>query len=177
MKKIKILDKEFKLAMANLHIKRAVENLATQINNEYKDQEVLFISILNGSFMFTAELMKKIDLKCKISFIKVKSYAGDSSTGNVVELIGLTEDIKGLNVVILEDIVDTGTTLSQLCTDLKKMNPASLRVAALLFKPQAYQKSLIIDYVGIEMANEFLVGFGLDYAGYGRNLEDIYKAV
>jgi hypoxanthine phosphoribosyltransferase len=177
MKKIKILDKEFKLAMANLHIRRAVENLANQINNDYKNQDVLFISILNGSFMFTAELMKKIDLKCRISFIKVKSYSGDSSTGNVIEVIGLSEKIENQHVIVLEDIVDTGTTLSHLCADLKKQNPASLKVASLLFKPLAYQKNLKIDYVGIEMANEFLVGFGLDYNGYGRNLEDIYKAI
>lgn len=176
MKKIKILDKEFKLALASLHIKRAVENLANQLNNDYKDQDVLFISILNGSFMFTAELMKKINLSCRISFIKVKSYAGDESTGNVTQVFGLSEKIEGQHVVILEDIVDTGTTLSHLCADLKKQNPASLKVASLLFKPLAYQKSLKIDYVGIEMANEFLVGFGLDYNGYGRNLEDIYKA-
>lgn len=177
MKKIKILDKEFKLAMANLHIRRAVENLANQINNDYKDQEVLFISILNGSFMFTAELMKKIDLKCRVSFIKVKSYAGDSSTGKVIEVMGLSESIENQHVIVLEDIVDTGTTLSHLCVDLKKQNPTSLKIASLLFKPLAYQKNLKIDYVGIEMANEFLVGFGLDYNGYGRNLEDIYKAI
>lgn len=177
MKKITILDKEFKLAMANLHIRRAVENLANQINNDYKDQEVLFISILNGSFMFTAELMKKIDLKCRVSFIKVKSYSGVSSTGNVVEVIGLTESVEKQHVVLLEDIVDTGTTLSHLCVELKKQNPASLKIASLLFKPLSYQKNLKIDYVGIEMANEFLVGFGLDYNGYGRNLEDIYKAI
>jgi hypoxanthine phosphoribosyltransferase len=176
MKKIKILDKEFRLAMANLHIKRAVENIATQINNDYKDQDVLFISILNGSFMFTAELMKKIDLKCRISFIKVKSYAGDSSTGQVIDVIGLSEKVEGQHVILLEDIVDTGTTLSYLHADLKKQNPASLKIASLLFKPLSYQKSLKIDYVGIEMANEFLVGFGLDYDGYGRNFEDIYKA-
>ncbi|HEX3008528.1 MAG TPA: hypoxanthine phosphoribosyltransferase [Bacteroidales bacterium] len=176
MKKIKILDKEFRLAMANLHIKRAVENIATQINNDYKDQDVLFISILNGSFMFTAELMKKIDLKCRISFIKVKSYAGDSSTGQVIDVIGLSEKVEGQHVILLEDIVDTGTTLSHLHAELKKQKPASLKIASLLFKPLSYQKNLKIDYVGIEMANEFLVGFGLDYDGYGRNFEDIYKA-
>jgi hypoxanthine phosphoribosyltransferase len=177
MKKIKILDKEFKLAIANLHIKRAVENLAAQINSEYEGEEVLFISILNGSFMFTAELMRKIQLQCKITFIKVKSYSGNSSTGKVIELIGLNETIEGQNVILLEDIVDTGTTLSHLHVELKKLNPKSLKIASLLFKPQAYQKNLKIDYVGIEMANEFLVGFGLDYDGYGRNLEDIYKAI
>lgn len=176
MKKIKILDKEFRLALAGLHIKRAVENLANQINSEYKDQDVLFISILNGSFMFTAELMKKINLQCRISFIKVKSYAGDASTGNVLDVIGLTENIEGQHVIVLEDIVDTGTTLSHLHTELKKKKPASLKIASLLFKPLSYQKNLKIDYVGIEIANEFIVGFGLDYNGYGRNLEDIYKA-
>lgn len=176
MKKVKILDKEFRLAMAGLHIRRAVENIANQINNDYKDQDVLFISILNGSFMFTADLMKKINLNCRISFIKVQSYSGDTSTGKVIDVIGLNERIEGKHVVILEDIVDTGTTLSHLFADLKKQNPASLKIASLLFKPLSYQKSLKIDYVGIEMANEFLVGYGLDYNGYGRNLEDIYKA-
>lgn len=175
MKKIKILDKEFRLALAGLHIKRAVENLANQINNDYKDQDVLFISILNGSFMFTAELMKKINLQCRISFIKVKSYSGDATTGNVIDVIGLSEKIEGQHVVLLEDIVDTGTTLSHLFAELKKQNPASMKIASLLFKPQSYQKNLKIDYVGIEIANDFIVGFGLDYNGYGRNLEDIYK--
>lgn len=176
MKKIKVHDKEFRLAVANLHIKRAVENIANQINNDYKDQEVLFISILNGSFMFTAELMKKIHLSCRISFIKVQSYSGDSSTGRVMDVIGLSEKVEGQHIILLEDIVDTGTTLSHLHAELKKQKPASLKIASLLFKPLAYQKNLKIDYVGLEMANEFLVGFGLDYNGYGRNLEDLYKA-
>jgi len=176
MKKIKILDKEFRLAMANLHIKRAVEDIAGQINSDYKDKDVLFVSILNGSFMFTAELMKKINLNCRVSFIKVKSYSGDASTGEVLNVIGLNETIEGQHVIILEDIVDTGTTLSHLFAEFKKQKPSSLKIASLLFKPLSYQKNLKIDYVGIEMANEFLVGFGLDYNGYGRNLEDIYKA-
>lgn len=177
MKKIKVLDKEFKLAVANKNICSAIENLAAEINNDYADKDVLFVSILNGSFMFTAELMKRITLKSRITFIKVKSYSGDASTGKVMELIGLTENITGQHVIILEDIVDTGTTLSQLYSDFKALKPASLKIAAMLFKPQAYQKNLKIDYVGLEMANEFLVGFGLDYNGYGRNLGDIYKAV
>lgn len=174
MKKIKLVDKEFKTCILSTTIKRAVENMASQINEDYAGKKVLFISILNGSFIFSADLLKKIQLECRISFVKLSSYHKDSSTGTVKELIGLVEDISDCHVIILEDIVDTGITIESIILQLKKKKPASLKVATLLFKPQAFQKNLLIDYVGIEMPNGFLIGYGLDYNGYGRNLEDIY---
>lgn len=177
MKKIKILDKEFKLTVAYSKIAQAVEDLASRINSDFAGEEVLFISILNGSFMFTAELLKNINLKCKVSFIKVKSYSGDCTTGDVTEIIGLNESVEGKNIILIEDIVDTGTTISKLFPDFKKQNPASLKIATLLFKPLAYHKNIPVDYVGLEMPNDFLIGFGLDYDGYGRNLPDLYKVV
>jgi hypoxanthine phosphoribosyltransferase len=174
MRKIKVLDKDFKIFIPSINIKRAVENIAMQINNDYDGREVLFISILNGAFMFSAELLKHITVPCKISFVKLSSYDGNSSSGHVKELIGLNEDLKGKNIIILEDIIDTGLTIESIVNQIKEKKPASLKVATLLFKPQAYQKNLRIDYTGLEIANEFIIGFGLDYNGYGRNYENIY---
>jgi len=148
-----------------------------RINNDYPDEEVLFVGILNGAFMFSADLVKRIRLKCQISFVKLTSYTGDSSSGSVRELIGLMDDIKGKHVIILEDIVETGLTLETIVKLLKPMKPASLKIATLLFKPQAYQKNLKLDYIGLEIPNEFIIGYGLDYNGYGRNYEDIYTTI
>jgi len=174
MKKIVIQDKEFKLSILSANIKRSIERMAFDINQDYEGKEVLFICILNGSFIFASDLLKKIKLSCQISFVKLSSYFENESTGTVKELIGINEEITGRNVIILEDIVDSGMTIETVTSKFKSMNPASLRIATLLFKPQAYRKNLVIDYVGIEMPNSFLVGYGLDYNGYGRNLEDIY---
>jgi hypoxanthine phosphoribosyltransferase len=174
MRKIKVLDKDFKIFIPSNSIKRAIENIAMQINNDFDGKEVVFISILNGAFMFSAELLKHIRLDCKISFVKLSSYAGDSSTGTVKELIGLNEDIKGKNIIILEDIIDSGLTIDSIVTQLKQKKPSALKIAALLFKPQSYQKNLKIDYTGLEIADEFIIGYGLDYNGYGRNYENIY---
>jgi hypoxanthine phosphoribosyltransferase len=175
MKKVKILDKEFKMCVPSVHIKRAVEQVSSLINNDYADKEILFISILNGSFMFSSDLLKRIKVPCKITFIKVASYSGTTSTGNIDELIGLNEDIKDKNIIIVEDIIDSGATMEMIYKKLKSMGPKSVKIATLLFKPQSYQKNLKIDYIGIELPEQFIVGYGLDYFGYGRNLEDIYS--
>lgn len=177
MKKVKILDKEFKVSIPAASVKQVIEHMALRINNDYPDEEVLFVGILNGAFMFSADLIKRIRLKCQISFVKLTSYTGDSSSGSVRELIGLMDDIKGKHVIILEDIVETGLTLDTIVKLLKPMNPASLKIATLLFKPQAYQKNLKLDYIGLEIPNEFIIGYGLDYNGYGRNYEDIYTTI
>lgn len=174
MDKIKILDKEFRVSLSSSTIQQAVARVASQINADFSGEEVLFISILNGSFMFTADLLKQINLPARISFVKVSSYAGAATSGNVKELIGLNEDISGKNVVIIEDIIDTGITIENIVKQLKAKNPAKLKVASLLFKPEAYLKEMKIDYVGLEIPNLFIVGYGLDYDGYGRNFEDIY---
>jgi len=147
------------------------------MNNDLRAKKVIFLGILNGSFMFAGDLFKKIDIDCQITFLKVASYVGTSSSGNVKRLIGLNEDIKDQVVVILEDIVDTGITLDNIIKQLKGYEPSEIRVATLLFKPEAYQKEIKIDYIGKEIPNDFIVGYGLDYNGFGRNLEDIYTLV
>lgn len=177
MKRISFAGKEFKTCIFSSAIQTAIENIAIQINEDYQDKEILFISILNGSFMFTSDLLKHIEVNCRISFVKLSSYKDDESTGTVKEIIGLSEDISNCHVIILEDIVDSGLTIESIYQQLKLKNPASIRIGTLLFKPQAFQKNLLIDYVGIEMPNGYLIGYGLDYNGFGRNYEDIYEMI
>ncbi len=177
MRKIKILDKEFQISIPYATIKRSIDQVATQINEDYEHREILFIAILNGSFMFAADLLKRITVLNQISFVKIASYSGESSTGIIQQLIGLKEDVKGRNVIIVDDIIESGLTLENIVNEVKTLNPASIKVATLLFKPQAYQRNLKIDYFGIEITNDFIVGFGLDYNGFGRNYEDIYTVI
>jgi len=178
MKKIKLKDKEFGVSIPSDVIQKAIINVAAQINSDYKDVETpLFVSILNGSFMFSSDLLKHINFNCEITFLKLSSYQGTSSTGTVKELIGINEKITGREVIILEDIVDTGITLEQILHELNKQNPKNIKVTTFLFKPEAYTKNIKIDYVGIEIPNDFIVGYGLDYDGIGRNLPDIYTLI
>jgi len=178
MKKIKLKDKEFGVSIPSDVIQKAIINVAAQINSDYKDVETpLFVSILNGSFMFSSDLLKHINFNCEITFLKLSSYQGTSSTGTVKELIGINEKITGREVIILEDIVDTGITLEQIVHELSKQNPKNIKVTTFLFKPEAYTKNIKIDYVGIEIPNDFIVGYGLDYDGIGRNLPDIYTLI
>lgn len=178
MKQVKLHDKEFSVSIPSEKIQEAIAQMAVQINDDYKGKDTpLFISILNGSFMFTADLFKHIDFTCEVTFLKLTSYRGTSSTGSVRQLIGVNESIEGRDVIVLEDIVDTGITLEQILGQLKSFEPASVRVASLLFKPEAYQKDMNIDYIGMEIPNDFIVGYGLDYDGLGRNLPDIYTLI
>ena len=164
----------FKIKITASEINKAVADVARQINSNLKDKKPLFLAVLNGSFMFASDLMKKIKIDCEISFIKVDSYEGTSSTGSMKELIGINEDIKGRTVVIIEDIVDTGSTIESVYKQLQELGASEISVATLLFKPDAYTKSVPIEYTAIVVPNDFLVGYGLDYDGLGRNLEDIY---
>jgi hypoxanthine phosphoribosyltransferase len=176
MKQVKIHDKNFKLFISYEKIRSVVEGMAEKMNAELDGKEPLFVCILNGSFMFAAELFKRINIiETEISFVKLASYQGDKSTGNVKQLIGLTENIEGRTVVVLEDIVDTGITIRNIREQLEKMNPKEVKVASLLLKPDALQEVVHLDYVGLEIPNDFIVGYGLDYDGYGRNLIDIYS--
>ena len=177
METVKLHDKYFKIFIDKDEIATAVKNIANRINEDCVYDVPLFLSVLNGSFMFTSDLLKNVHIPCELSFIKLASYSGLGTTGKVNELIGLNESINGRNVIILEDIVDTGITLEMLIDALEKYEVKSIKVATLLFKPKAYQKSKHIDYVGIEVGNEFLVGYGLDYNARGRNLADIYKII
>lgn len=175
--KIKILDKEFSIFISATEIEAAVDKVAQRINTDLKEKNPLFIVILNGAFMFASDLMKKITLDCEVSFVKLSSYAGTSSSQNVKKLIGINEELHGRSIIIVEDIIDTGLTMEKLIADIQKLQPESIRLATCLFKPNAFQKSYPIDYVGIEIPNDFIVGYGLDYDGYGRNYPEIYKIV
>ena len=178
MTHIKILDKEFELFIPYEKIRSVVEKMADEMNENLEGKNPLFLCILNGSFMFAAEIFKRISLlDAEITFVKLASYAGTSTTGKVKELIGLNEDLTGRTVVVLEDIVDTGITIAKTIEQIKARNPAEVQIATLLLKPDALLKEVRLDYVGLEIPNDFIVGYGLDYDGRGRNLIDIFKVV
>lgn len=174
---IQIKDKRFKTFIPEAKILQEVSRVANEIMNDLKDEKPLFVSVLNGSFMFTADLMKYLDMPCEVSFVKLASYEGTSSTGKVKELVGLNDDITGRTVVIVEDIVDTGLTMQRLVETLKARNPKEVRIATLLVKPDKLQVPLDIHYVAMNIPNDFIVGYGLDYDGLGRNYRDIYTVI
>jgi len=174
MENIKLKDKEFKPYLSEELIAKAVSKVAEGINADLKGKKPLFLVVLNGSFMFASDLLKKINLDCEISFVKLASYHGTTSSGTVSEIIGLSEDVTGRELIIVEDIVDSGVTIEKLMELLKKKSPANISIATLLFKPEAYKKQIEIKYRGIEIPNDFVVGYGLDYDGLGRNLSEIY---
>lgn len=174
MAKVTLKDKTFRVNIPASEINKAVGEIAHRINTELKDKKPLFLAVLNGSFMFASDLMKKLTIDCEISFVKVSSYHGTSTSGAVKQLIGLNEDIKGRTVVIIEDIVDTGLTIEAVVKQLEELGAGEIKIATLLYKPEAYRKRIELDYVAIMVPNDFLVGYGLDYDGLGRNLPDIY---
>ncbi|WP_339738765.1 phosphoribosyltransferase family protein [uncultured Sunxiuqinia sp.] len=178
MSNIKIFDKEFELFIPYEKIRSVVEKMADKMNDDLAGKNPLFLCILNGSFMFAAEVFKRITLlDAEISFVKLASYAGTQSSGEIKELIGLNESLKGRTVIVLEDIVDTGITIDNTIKQIMAHKPAEVQVATLLLKPDALVKEVNLDYVGIEIPNDFIVGYGLDYDGRGRNLIDIFKVV
>lgn len=174
MDTIQIKDKRFTTFIPEKKILTEVARVADEINRDLSGSDPLFVSVLNGSFMFTADLMKRLTIPCEISFVKLASYEGTSTTGRVKELVGLNDDISGRTVVIVEDIVDTGLTMQRLLETLRAKNPKDIRIATLLVKPDKLQVDLKIDYVAMNIPNDFIVGYGLDYDGYGRNFRDIY---
>ena len=174
---IQIKDKLFTTFITEDKILKEVSRVADEINRDLAGTNPLFLSVLNGSFMFTADLMKRINMPCEISFVKLASYQGTSSTGKVKELVGLNEDITGRTVVIVEDIINTGFTMERLVETLRARNPKEIRIATLLVKPDKLQVKLDIDYVAMNIPNDFIVGYGLDYDGKGRNYRDIYTVV
>lgn len=176
MKNITVIDKEFELFIPYEKIRSIVEEMADKMNRDFEGKNPLFLCILNGSFMFAAEIFKRISLlDAEISFIKLASYSGTQTTGSVKELIGLNENLAGRTVIVLEDIVDSGITISNTIEQIKAKNPADVKVATLLLKPDALKTKVQLDYIGLEIPNDFIVGYGLDYDGRGRNLIDIYK--
>lgn len=174
---VQIKDKRFKTFISEEKILKEVERVAAEINHDLEGKNPLFVSVLNGSFMFTADLMKYLTIPCEISFVKLASYAGTSSTGKVKELVGLNEDIAGRTIVIVEDIIDTGLTMELLVKQLRASNPKEIRIATLLVKPDKLKVNLDINYVAMNIPNDFIVGYGLDYDGYGRNYRDIYTVI
>jgi hypoxanthine phosphoribosyltransferase len=177
MPTIKVHDKTFDIYLPEAQIQEKIKALAEQINKDYAGKKPLFVAILNGSFMFAADLFKYVTIDAEICFIKLASYKGMKSSGNVVTAIGLDEDIFGREIIIVEDIVDTGKTLTEFLPQLMHQQPASLKIAALLHKPEAIKYPLEIDYIGFTIPNKFVVGYGLDYDGLGRNLKEIYQLV
>ena len=175
MNTINLKEKPFEVFISDTEIAAMVHSIANQINNSgVKDP--LFIAVMNGAFLFAADVMRKITISnAEISFIKLSSYEGTETTGKVDELIGVSDDISGRNIIILEDIIDTGITLEKIISLLKKEEVADIKVATLLFKPDAYTKDIHIDFIGKSIPNDFVVGYGLDYDEIGRNLPHIYK--
>lgn len=177
MNTVKIKDKEFAVSIESETIQREVARVAKEINNDLADKNPLFLSVLNGAFMFTSDLMKQITIPCEVSFVKLASYQGITSTGTIKEVFGITEDITGRTIVIVEDIVDTGLTMQRLLDTLGTRNPKEIFIASLLLKPDKLQVDLDIHYVAMRIPNDFIVGYGLDYDGFGRNYPDIYTIV
>lgn len=175
MPPIKLHDKTFDTYLSEKEIQEKIQIIAEQINHDYAGRQPLFIAILNGSFMFAADLFKRLTIDAEICFIKLASYRGMKSSGNVITAIGLDQDLFGREVIIVEDIVDTGKTLNEFLPKLDHQQPKSLKIVALLHKPEATQFQLKIDYLGFSIPNKFVVGYGLDYDGLGRNLKEIYQ--
>lgn len=177
MDTIKIKGKEFAVSIPEEKILKEVERLAAQISRDLEGKNPLFLGILNGSFMFAADLFRRITIPAEISFVKLASYEGTASTGVIKEVIGLSESISGRTIVVVEDIVDTGCTMQKLLENLGTRSPESIHVCTLLLKPEKLKVELNVEYVALEIPNDFIVGYGLDYDGYGRNLKDIYTVV
>jgi hypoxanthine phosphoribosyltransferase len=177
MKSVTVRDKNFGISLDSTLIQKRVTELATQISKDLKGEKPLFLCVLNGSFIFAADLFKQVTIDAEVSFIRVSSYEGTSSSGSVKSVIGINDELKGRTVIIVEDIVDTGDTAVYLIQEIRKHNPSKVLFASLLLKPLALRQKVHIDYVGFEVPNDFLVGYGLDYDGLGRNLPDIYKLI
>ena len=177
MSQIRVHDKTFEVYLSEEKIQQRVKSIAAQINKEFAGTRPLFIAILNGSFMFAADLFKHLEIEAELCFIKLASYKGMKSSGNVVTSIGLEDDLFGRDVIIVEDIVDTGKTLHQFLPKLLHQQPRTLKIASLLHKSEATTYPLQLDYVGFDIPNKFVVGYGLDYDGLGRNLKEIYQVI
>jgi hypoxanthine phosphoribosyltransferase len=177
MSSIQVHDKSFETYLSAEEIALAVRRIADSINSDYADKRPLFIAILNGSFIFAADLFKAVTIDAEICFIKLASYKGTKSSGHVITAIGLDVDLFDRHVVIIEDIVDTGKTLNEFLPQLRHQHPASMKIAALLHKPEATRFPLTIDYLGFTIPDKFVVGYGLDYDGLGRNIPAIYQLI
>ena len=174
---IQVKDREFEVFLKEDDIQKEIKRVAAEINRDYVGKEPLFLCILNGSFMFAADLLKDVNIPCNVSFVKVSSYQGTDTTGKVKELMGLQEDVEGRHIIIVEDIVDTGYTMRDVLDSLAEKKAASVQVCALLCKPDKLKVDINLKYLAMNIPNGFIVGYGLDYDGFGRNSRDIYKIV
>ena len=175
MSELKVLDKTFVPFLSEIIIQEKIKELATTINTDYEGKKPLFVAVLNGSFMFAADLFKSVTIDAEICFIKLASYKGTQSTGYVITAIGLDSNINDRHIIVVEDIIDTGKTLHTFLPQLTNQQPASLKIATLLHKPEATQFDIQIDYCCFSIPNKFVLGYGLDYDGFGRNTREIYQ--
>ena len=176
-KTIQVLDKTFAVSISAEELEKEVKRVASEINRDFAGSQPVFLSVLNGSFIFAADLMREVELPCEISFVKLASYQGTNTTGNIREVIGLNVDITGRPVIIVEDIVDTGLTMAHMLETLKRQNPASIDICTLLLKPTKLQVKLDVRYCCKQIPDDFVVGYGLDYNGFGRNTKDVYTII
>ena len=177
MDTVKIKDKSFRVSIPEAEIKERVKALAEQMSKDLEGKDPLFLGVLNGSFIFAADLMREMTIPCEISFVKLASYQGTTSTGKVHEVLGINEDLSGRTVVIVEDIVESGQTMKQMIESLGTRNPESVRICTLFFKPEKLKEDLNLDYVAFSIPDDFILGYGLDYDGLGRELKDVYSIV
>lgn len=177
MKTITVKDKQFAVSITEDAIQNEIRRVATEIERDFQGKEPLFLPVLNGSFVFAADLLREISLPCEVSFIKLASYMGTQTTGQIREVIGLATDITDRHVIIVEDIIDSGLTMAHMIETLQKHNPASISVCTLLLKPDSLRVQVPIDYCCMKIPNDFIVGYGLDYDGFGRNTRDIYTLI
>ncbi|MET4081066.1 hypoxanthine phosphoribosyltransferase [Pedobacter sp. UYP30] len=178
MNRITIANKQFEIFLDKDMIQKRIRLLGVQLNVDYEGKRPLIVGVLNGSFLFMADLVKELNINCEIAFMRLQSYEGTKTTGKIKELIGLPENIKGRDIIIVEDIVDTGLTISHILKTIREQQPSSVTVCSLLLKPMALKHEVPeLGYVGFEIPDDFVVGYGLDYDGLGRNSNDIYKAV
>ena len=177
METIQVKDRIFSIFLTEEQIKKRVSELGAQISEDLKGKNPIFLSVLNGSFVFAADLLRSVTIPCEITFIRMSSYEGFNSTGNVKQVLGLRESLKGRSVVIVEDIIDSGLTMQEMLKLVREQNPSDISIASLLVKPGNLKVELDIPYRCFDIPNDFIVGYGLDYDGWGRNLKQIYKVV
>jgi len=177
MSRVTIKDKTFETSMSEAEIKQRVKEVAQQMSRDLEGKNPLFLAVLNGAFIFAADLMREMTIPCEISFVKLASYQGTTSTGTIQEVIGINEDLTGRTVVILEDIVESGLTIKRMMEQIGTRHPASVQVCTLFFKPDRLKEDLKLDYVAFEIPNDFILGYGLDYDQQGRELRDLYTLV
>jgi len=174
---VKIKDKSFRISIRETEIKQRVKTLAEEMSHDLEGKNPLFLAVLNGAFIFAADLMREMTIPCEISFVKLASYQGTTSTGKVQEVIGINEDLEGRTVVILEDIVESGQTMKRMVEQVGTRNPASVKICALFFKPDKLQENLSLDYVAFNIPDDFILGYGLDYDQAARGLKHVYSIV